>query len=100
MVMMAGQLLGQLEPAVIIGSVHSSRRTDVDQGSDVAVGAALREPGVGSQEFRDGQWPAGVGQSLHDGATQAGVTLIKRGQTMGDLVVNFRRKHDGAWLRL
>ena len=39
---MAGEVLGQLEAAVVVGAGDPSHRLGVDQGGDVAVGGALR----------------------------------------------------------
>lgn len=81
MVMMARELLGQLEPAVIIGPSHTPHHPDITQDREIAIGAALGQLGSGLEDLWNGERSPVICKDLHQGASQARVTLILPGQS-------------------
>ena len=59
-VVVPGQVLGQLEPAVVVDAGDPADHAGLDQRGHVAVGAGLREGLVGLQDLGDRQRPAGA----------------------------------------
>ena len=53
--MVAGQVLGQLETAALIGALHATDHAGVGQHRKVAVRRALRHAAGGVQDLRHGQ---------------------------------------------
>jgi hypothetical protein len=50
-VVMAGEVFGQLEATMIVGAVDPPGRAGIDEGGDVAIGAALGQAGVGLEDL-------------------------------------------------
>ena len=89
-VMVAGQILGQLEAAVVVGAGHPADDADVDQRRHVAVGAALREGRRGLEDLGHRQWAPGGAERVDQHLPHRRVPLVDRGQAEAYFVVDGR----------
>src|SRR5205085_9823226 len=89
-VVMSGEVLRQCEAAVVVGSAHPPGHPDVDEHGDVAVGAALRKPGVVLEDFGTGERSSGASHRLDERPAQRRVALLTAGEPQGNLVVDGR----------
>src|SRR5579862_9455930 len=89
-VVVAGEVLGELEPPVVVGAGHPPGSARVQQHGDVAVRARLREARVGLEDLGDGEGATGAGERLDEGTAQPGVALVATEQAEPDLLVDAR----------
>ena len=87
MVMVLGEVLGQLEPGELVAGsdpAHESGRLQVGQ---MAIGRAARQLGEPVGDVADAHRVPGVTEQLDDGAASGRVALLDEAQTrLGDLV--------------
>ena len=62
-VMMPGELLGQLESPVVVGPGDAAEHAEVDEGGDVPVGAALGQLGRRGEDLGDRERSTGPGEA-------------------------------------
>ena len=83
-VMVAGQLLGEFEAGELVAPHHPTHHAGLLENGQGAVGGALGQlPAVGDQ-LSGGEWPAGFGQGVDEGAPTRGVAMVDPPQPGGD----------------
>lgn len=82
-VMVARQLLGQLEARELVGPHHPAHDTGLFENRQVSVRGALRQLGAIGDQFSGGERPAGLGQGIDEGAPAGGVALVDPPQPGG-----------------
>ncbi len=89
-----GEILGELKAPVVVGTGNPPDGLGVDQGGDVSVGRALGDGGGGRQDLGNAQGPSGRGEGFDEGSPRRGVSLFDPGQAdshlwmqLSDLVV-------------
>ena len=75
-VVVARELLGELETAVVVGSGDPADDTDIDQSRHVPVGARLGQLGRRGDDLGHGQRTAGGRQGLDQDPPQVRVALV------------------------
>jgi len=91
-VVVAGQLLGQLEAPVVIDAGDPTDHSGLDERGDISIGAALGQLGAGGEDLGDRQRPARPGQGGHQRLAHRGVPLLETGQAQGGLLVDGREQ--------
>lgn len=80
MVMMTGEILGQLESTVLISALHPADDTGLGQHREVPVGRALRYASGGVQDLGDGQRPLCCGQDVDQLLSFRRIALVGRAE--------------------
>jgi len=87
MVMVLGEVLGQLVPGELVGGGHPTHDSRLLEHRQVAVHRALGQTIVLRQDFGEGQGTIRIAQDLDEGMTVPRVALAFEAQTLGgDLV--------------
>lgn len=89
-----GEILRQLEAAVVIRAEDPVHRTGISQDAQVPVRRAQRHrTRLGTLDhLRHGQWSLGGLEDRHDRSTATRVALLQRRESRGDLVVEIDRR--------
>ena len=92
-VMVTGELLGELEATVVVGAGNPAHDADVDESGHVPIGTALGKLRCRSDDLRNRERPAGRRQCLHEHPSQVRVTLVHLGQPVACGLVDSARYH-------
>ncbi len=86
-VVVAGQVLGQFEAAVVVATGHPAEGLGIDEGRDVAIGRTLGDGRRSGEYLRDAQGPAGRREGLDQSSPRCRIALLHLGQPHRDFGV-------------